>query len=194
MPGCSLRPLPNAAAALAIVVGLAAAVFAQSNQPPARYSAVAMDLERGGAVQMVIAVDRWTSQAEYDRVMKVMFDQGSEALLETLQRTPRVGYIQTPPSLGWPIYLAQRTPGEDGGEKVFLLTDRPLSFGEAAGRTRSSEYPFTVVELQLKSNGEGEGTLSLATKIIPVREANTVVLENFELQRIRLTQVRRTSR
>ena len=188
-PISSLRFL----ALLLVAAGLATGAFAQSNERPARYTAVAMDLERGGAVQLVIVVNRWSSQAEHDRLMKVMFDEGTDALLRALKRTPRVGYLQTPPELGWPLYLAKRTPGEDGGEHVFLLTDRPLSFLESAGLERSAEYPFTVVEMQLKSNGEGEGTVSLATKLIPVKEASTVILENFELQRIRLTQVRRTS-
>src|SRR5262245_41818523 len=111
-------------AALTMTVGLAAGSFAQSNQPPARYQAVAMDLERGGAVQLVLMVNRWSSQAEYDRLMKVMFDKGTDSLLQELKRSPRVGYMQTPPELSWPIYLAQRTPGEDGGQRVFLLTDR----------------------------------------------------------------------
>jgi hypothetical protein len=173
--------------------GLTARAFAQTNEPGARYSVVAMDLERGGSFQLVIVVNRWTSQAEYDRLMNVMFDQGPDALLQALQRTPRVGYIQNPPEIGWPVFLARRTPGEDGGEQVFLLTDRQLNFNESTGRQRSGDYPFTVIEMQLKANGEGQGSISLATKLIPDKQRKMLVLENYDLQRIRLSQVRRTS-
>jgi hypothetical protein len=173
--------------------GLTPGALGQTNEPGARYSVVAMDLERGGSFQLLIVVNRWTSQAEYDRLMTVMFDEGPEALLEALQRTPRVGYIQNPPEIGWPVFLARRTPGEDGGEQVFLLTDRQLSFSESTGRQRSGDYPFTVVEMQLKANAEGQGSISLATKLIPDKQRKMLVLENYEQQRIRLTQVRRTS-
>jgi len=179
-------------AALLLVATSAGVVLAQSNQPPARFSAVAMDLERGGATPIQIVVNRWPSAAERDRVMKAMLDDAPGALLETLRRMPRIGYIQTPPDIGWSLQFAEQTRGEDGGEHITLITERQMGFAEAASGQRSADYPFTVIDLQLK-NGEGEGTLSLATKITGDRENNLVVMENFELQRIRLTQVKRTS-
>ena len=58
-------------------------------------------------------------------------------------------------------------------------------------QSRTIDYPFTVIELHINNAGEGDGTLSLATKVIPDKENNTVVLENYGTQRIRLTQVKR---
>jgi hypothetical protein len=192
MPSSYVTPVLRLVAILAVAASVSAGALAQSNQPPARFSAVAMDLERGGAVQLQIVVNRWTNMAERDRLMKILLDDGADALLEALRRVPKVGYIQTPGEIGWSLYYAEQARGEDGRERIMLITDRQLSFSEAAGRQRSADYPFTVVEMQLK-NGEGEGTLSLATKIIPDRENSLVVLENFDIQRIRLTQVKRTS-
>ena len=48
-----------------------------------------------------------------------------------------------------------------------------------------------VIELHVNNDGEGEGTLSFATKVIPDAKNKTVVLENWGTQRIRLTQVKR---
>ena len=50
--------------------------------------------------------------------------------------------------------------------------------------------PFTVIELRVNDSGDGDGTLSFATRVIPDPENNIVTLENYDT-RIRLTQVKR---
>jgi hypothetical protein len=74
---------------------------------------------------------------------------------------------------------------------VILLTDRRIGFWEAANRPRSIDYPFTVIELRLNRDGEGEGKMSVATKIIADKESNMVTLENYDIQPVLLTNVRR---
>ena len=61
-------------------------------------------------------------------------------------------------------------PGEDGGRRIVLVTDRPISFWEAANQPRSIDYPFTLIELRLNRDGEGEGKMSIATKITGNRD------------------------
>jgi hypothetical protein len=93
--------------------------------------------------------------------------------------------------IGWDIHFARKVPLPDGGERVVLVTDRRISFWEAANQPRSIDYPFTVIELRLNRDGEGEGKMSLATKIIADREQNIVTLENYDLQPVLLSNVRR---
>jgi hypothetical protein len=179
------------AAALVGALGIAAAVSAQTNGVAERFSAVAVDLDRGNATPIQIVINRWSSDAERDRLMNVMMNKGANALLETLQDLPRVGYIRTNTSLGWDLHFASRVPGEDGGERIIIATDRPMSFSETWNQSRSVDYPFTIIELRVNNAGEGDGTLSLATKVIPDKANNIVTLENYDIQRIRLQQVKR---
>ena len=74
---------------------------------------------------------------------------------------------------------------------MVVATDRPLSFWEASRQPRLATYPFTVIELRLNGEGEGEGKMSLATKVIYDRERNSVTLENYDLQPVLLTNVKR---
>ena len=172
----------------------ASSVFGQTKGAPERFTAMAVNMGSpgpGGAGTVEMVVNRWSTDAERDRLLAVLMEKGPEKLLETLQKLPRVGYIRTPNSIGYDLHFARKTPLPDGGERVVMATDRYISFWEAANRPRSIDYPFTVIELRINTNGEGEGKMSLATKITADKESNTIVLENYATQPVLLQSVRR---
>jgi hypothetical protein len=185
---------PFAFVAAAVLSTQSAIRFSQSAilsaQTAERFTAVAINMNRGAATNIDIVVNRWSTDGERDRLMSVMMDKGPEKLLDALQDMPRVGYFRTPNSLAWDLRFARKMSGADGGERVVLVTDRRIDFWEAANRPRSIDYPFTVIELRLNADGEGEGKMSLATKIIADKEANIVTLENFDLQPVMLKNVK----
>jgi len=180
-----------AAAALAVATALTIAAGAQTMGTPEKYVATAVDMNRGAAGTIEIAVDRWSSDKDRDRLMSVLMSKGADKLLDVLQDMPRMGYFRAPGNLGWDIHFARKIRLPDGGERVVLVTDRKIGFWEASRQPRSIDYPFTVIELRLNADGEGEGKLSLATKIIPDKENNIVTLENYAIQPVQLTTVRR---
>ena len=163
----------------------------QIDASPARFIAAAVDLNRGAAGTVEFVVNRWSSDADRDRLMTVMFDKGPGKLLDALQEMPRMGYIRRPGSIGWDIRFARHMPAPDGGERIVLVTDRRMSFREVANRHRSVDYPFTVIELRLQKNGEGEGKVSVATRIIADKANKVVTLEDYDIQPVMLTKVTR---
>ena len=100
---------------------------------------------------------------------------------------PEVGTIRTPDSLGYPLHYAHQAPGEDGGRRIVIATDRPIGFWEAANQPRTMDYPFTVIQMQIGRDGKGSGTLSYATKVIA--HDNTIELENYATSPIMLTRI-----
>jgi hypothetical protein len=161
-----------------------------------RYTAFAVNMGspgRAAAGQVEFVVERWSTDAERDRLLQTLFDKGPDKLLSTLQDMPRVGYLRTPNSIGYDIHFARKRPGEDGGEVITLATDRYINFWEAANRPRTIDYPFTVVEIRIDKNGEGEGKMSLATKITGNKEGKMITLENYQSQPVLLTKVKRES-
>jgi hypothetical protein len=125
--------------------------------------------------------------------MAVMTTKGPDKLLDALQDMPAVGHFGAPGNLSWDLRFARRVPLPDGGERVILVTDRRIGFWEAAHQPRSIDYPFTVIELRLNRDGEGEGKMSLATKVIHDKEHNIITLENYDIQPVQLTNVRRAT-
>ena len=189
-----LRTYRTTLLAACSVIALSLGLNAQTNGTPERYTALAINMDRGTSGSIEIVIDRWSTDTQRDELMAVLKKEGTAKLLDTLQDMPRMGYLRTPDSLGWDIHFARKIPGEDGGYRVVLLTDRRIAFWEAANRPRSIDYPFTVIELRLNRDAEGEGRMSLATKIIPDARSNVVTLENYDTQPVTLKNVKATQK
>ena len=182
---------------LTIALGLFLAFApAQSKAVGERYTAFAVNLDsttpvRTGAGQIEIVVNRYSSEAEANRLITTVVEKGPDVLLDDLQGMPRIGYIRTPQSIGYDLRFARKVRDDEGGERITIITDRYITFWEAANRPRTIDYPFTVIELRLNKGGEGEGKLSLFTKIEADKRNNTLVLENYGTQPVMLNNVRR---
>ena len=195
----SLRRAGVACATALAVAGLHATprglqATAQKEAAGARFTATAVNLDApaGAATMPVdILVERWSTDAERDRVMNTLLETGQNKLLSVLQQLPRIGAIRTPGSVGWTLRYARHAPSSDGRDQITILTDRPISFYEASNRTRSSDYPFTIIEMHIGSNGRGEGKLTVGAKIVADNEARSLVIENFSIQPVMLNDVRR---
>jgi hypothetical protein len=176
--------------AAAFVIAMAP-IGAQTGE---RYVANAVSLATPGptgTAVIEISVTRWSPQAESDRLIKTLADKGPEKLLETLRDLPKAGFIRTPGNLGYDLRYARKEPLEEGGEQIVIATDRPIGLWEAVNRPRTIDYPFTLIEMRLDNKGNGEGKLSLATKIVYDKRRSTVVLENYSSAPVMLTKIRR---
>jgi hypothetical protein len=188
-----------AAFALTAAVCLAAAAAgagAAQDEPklPLKLSAFGVNMDSRtpatDAGRLQITIERWSTDRERDRLFEALVDKGSDRLLSTLQEVkPRCGYIRTDRSLAWDIYFARYTPGEDGGYRVMFATDRPIDFWEAWRRPRSIDYDFMLCEIRLNRRGVGEGKLALRTKIAWNKKTNTLEIENYGIEPVRLTEV-----
>ena len=184
------------------VVLLASLAGARGTAPPAsaedkavlRLRAFAVDMSgvgrtRAGALE--IAIERWSTDEERDRLRGILIERGADALLSALQKVkPRAGYIRTSSTLGWDIHYAREEPVGDGGRRVIIATDRPMSFWELRNQPRSVEYDFTLAELRLSKDGNGEGKLATAARISWNPSTRTIEIENYGIEPVRLTAVR----
>jgi len=173
--------------------GSASRLVAAIPEPPLRMSAVAVNMSnvgRGGANVVDIEIDRWSTEAERDDLIAAFNAKGPDALLSKLQGTKRVGYMRLPNTLGYDLHYARKHPGDDGGEQIVIATDRRIGFWEARNQPRTIDYPFTLIDIRLTSAGEGEGKMSVATKISYNKKKHAVELENYASEPVRLTTVK----
>ena len=185
------RYMTFAVAAVSSAALLTLAASAQTMGTPERYTGSAININNGRADNIDITVNRWSTDKQRDALMAVVERKGTDKLLDALQDMPAMGHFGAPGHLSWDIHFARKVPLPDGGERVVLVTDRRIGFWEASHQPRSIDYPFTVIELRLNQDGQGEGTMSIATKVIYNKEENMITLENFQNQPVRLTNLKR---
>jgi hypothetical protein len=162
-------------------------------KPVLRLHAYAVDLNapRARTNGLEIAIERWSTPAEVAMLHSVLAEKGPDALLSALQKVkPRAGYIRPDTGIGWDIGFAQLLTAADGTRRIVFATDRPISFWEAVNRPRSADYQFTLGEVRLKTDGTGEGKLVPAAKINFDKESNTLEIENYQIEPVRLVDVR----
>jgi hypothetical protein len=169
------------------------AAVGQTLDLPLRMTAFAVNMGNigtGGARTVSIQIDRWSTEDERELLMTAFVEKGPDALLSQLQKLKRIGFMRLPNSLGYDVQFARLIPGEDGGSRIILATDRRISFQEARSQPRTMDYPFTLLEIRLNKDGVGQGKMSVATKITLNKKTKTVELENYSSEPVRLTEVR----
>jgi len=162
-----------------------------------RYRAQATNLDPRVAVNATLVdftITRWSSDAERQQLLDLAQDNNEPKLLKALKELPRVGTMKTPDTLSYDLHYARRIPADDGSERVVLVTDRDVAIWEIANMTRSREYAFTVIELRLNPQGEGEGKILVATRIGADRNSGQIILENYGEQPVRLSHVKRETK
>ncbi|MEO8480912.1 MAG: hypothetical protein ABI634_01810 [Acidobacteriota bacterium] len=202
----SLFVLPLCAlTSVALVCRVQAAQSTQATRPPQsaqataaateRFTATAVNMSAAGAAPATtpvsIVISRWSTDAERDALVNALREKGPDAVLDKLKDMPRAGSIAAAGSIGQEIHFARRVLGPNNTERVVLITDRPMSIWEMRSGSRTLDYPFTLVELRVGSDGKGEGKASVATKVIFDKDSNNVVLENYDIQPIGLQNVTR---
>jgi hypothetical protein len=198
----------TAAAGLALLISSAPVATPRAQEPeppslPLRLSAFAVNMStvqagRNTAV-MDIRITRWSTAADRDKLIKTAVEKGQDALLRELQRMPSHGKISIPgwqgpdphnARLGWTLHYAFATPGEDGGLRIGIATDRYIGMWEARNSPRTIDYPFSLIEIRLDRGGKGVGKMAVATKIDFDKKKNQLVLENYASEPVRLNEVK----
>ncbi len=151
---------------------------------------------RPTTASLSITIERWSTDEERDTLMAIVKEQSdvrrmNDALLSALQRLPRVGRIREANSLGWDLRYARQTPLDEGGRQILIGTDRPIEFWEARDQPRSFDYRFTILDMRLDKEHRGEGKMLADTRLIIDPRTNGLVLEHYDIQPVRLNQIRR---
>ena len=153
-----------------------------------------------GANQTIqIDIDAWSNPSQRQHLIETFLEKKQDGLLRELEKQPELGRFRFPgymgpdPNnimrLGTDIRYAMNHPGEDGGRRIVIITPRVIGFREAANQPRTVDYPFTLFEMRFDKAGKGEGRMAYATQIGFDKKKNTVELENYSSEPVRLNNL-----
>jgi len=184
--------------ALSVLLGCAmASSFAQSGDTkalaslPKQYSATAFGQAgpvAGKSFEITIYITGWTSNDQLSADLSVLKEKGPDALVSAMDKHEEVGRLAPTGYTGISLRFAQIKPTGDGGAHMVLATNRPMAFGELYNQTRSTDYPFTILTLDVDKNGKGTGTLVPVAKV-RFDKSGMLEIENFGEQPLRLANV-----
>jgi hypothetical protein len=185
-----------------VTVGMAVPLVVETSRAsvqslPENFTAFAVNLNPGGpsTASVDIRIERWSTPEERTALLNILKEESdprraNDALLRALQQMPKAGFIRTPQTLAWDLRYTQESPLEEGGRRIVVATDRPIGFWEARNQPRTIDYPFTLLELRLDTENRGEGKMLAGTKIFIDQKTNTLVLEDYAQQPVRLNEIR----
>jgi hypothetical protein len=153
----------------------------------------------GSSAVVDINIDRWSTPAERELLITTMVEKKENELLRALQKMPSCGRFRIPGivgpdphqlRLGNPLRYAWQTPSPEGGRRIVIATDRYIGFAEARNQPRTIDYPFTLFEIRVDKDGQGQGKMAVATKISFDKKKNAIELENYSSEPVRLNEVK----
>jgi hypothetical protein len=92
--------------------------------------------------------------------------------------------------IGTDIRYAMSYPADEGGRRIVIITPRAIGFREASARPRTIDYPFTLFEMRFGRDGRGEGRMAYATQISFNKGTDTIELENYASEPVRLNELK----
>jgi hypothetical protein len=148
----------------------------------------------GARVNVDLYVRSYTSDEEARSLAGALLEGGSDALLKRLEQAKSIGKITITGRVGFYDLKLIRSHRTAEGRRIYAVGDRPVGFLEAYVNNRSRDYPFGILQLELKRNEkgreEGSGALIYAAKI-KVLEGNSIDVESYGIDAIKLMGVRK---
>lgn len=165
------------------------------------YRAFGVAMIQGVSGVIDIHITRWTTDEEREALVKALYDDGQEKMVDLLRKQKETGWVRTQSGAGmrgFPstrLRYAREFAQPDGKRLLILITDRTITIREQRAATRSTDYEVSalVMELQKGEDGkeEGQGTLYLGTKLEFNKETNKLEVESLGAQPIRLPNIKR---
>jgi hypothetical protein len=196
------RALFTVSLLLALGVAIAPLGARQTSGEKLEISAFAVNMSNigpGSSAVVDITIDRWSTPAERELLITTMVEKKENELLKALQKMPSCGRFRIPGlvgpdphqlRLGNPLRYAWQTPSPEGGRRIVIATDRYIGFAEARNQPRTIDYPFTLFEIRVDKDGQGQGKMAVATKISFDKKKNAIELENYSSEPVRLNEVK----
>lgn len=155
----------------------------QDLQVHEEYQAQAMGqgTQLGRTFNVSLIIEEYSSADERQVLIEAFQQAGSQGLFNALNKMHSRGHIAITGTLGYDVVFARKIPNPDGSTKIRVLTNRPITFGEAWTDSRSMDYNLSALELDISDEkGKGNGVLLPACQFKIDKATNELVVENYQ--------------
>jgi hypothetical protein len=179
------------------LAGAAGPAPAQEEKPEREQFGALAYLPHGGSrstANVDLYIKGYTSDEEAKLMGGALLDGGPNVLLKALEKADDLGHITITGRVGSYDFKLVRSRPTPTGRRIYAVGDRPIGFLEVYAGTRSEDYKFGILILDLKRDKKGkekgEGVLIYAAKV-KLLDGNKLDIENFGINPVRLMAVRK---
>jgi hypothetical protein len=137
-----------------------------------------------------IYIEKYSTDEEAVSLAVLLREKGPDALLREMEKLDAGRVSIAGRSIG-PIAMARSLEGNEG-RTIRVIIARNIAFLEHFHLTRSRDYPFSIIEMQVNEKGEWQGAAIAAAKIrFNDKEKQFVVESMGQSSNLRLMNVRK---
>jgi hypothetical protein len=139
----------SALASIPLLMVLAATCsFAQTGRQEFQAQAFGQGTQMGQTFNVTVIIDEYSSDGDRQILLDVFNKSGMNGVYDQLQKMTSKGRIKITGTLGYDVsYIRKFTTPT--GEKIRLVTSRPIAIGEVMSNSRSQNYSVSALELDL---------------------------------------------
>jgi hypothetical protein len=186
------------AAITVMAISLQARVFAQATPAqkeqfglPSQYAATAFGQAgsaAGKSFGLTVFVTDITSDDQTQQLATILMQKGQDGLVKAFGDIKDLGRVSPTGSVGTGVRFVRIRPTANGGQHIVMVTDRPISFPELYNSTRSTEYKFGIVTIDVDKDGKGTGKFAPLCKV-KFNKNKQLEIENYGQKPFRLANV-----
>ncbi len=133
--------------------------------------------QMGQTFNVTLIIEEYSSADDQKALATAFTEKGNEGLVNALNKMSSKGRMSITGTLGYEVTYIRQWPQPDGTTKIRLVTNRPITFGEAWSDSRSMDYSLSGVDLIMTAdNKKNSGTLTPACKL-KMNKENQLELE-----------------
>ena len=109
----------------------------------------------GRNIGVTIIIYEWSTPETRQALVEAFQKGQNQGLVNALQKTPAVGRIQIPGTLGYDLSYIRMIPSATG-RTIRFVTNRKITFGEAYADSQSQSFDLTAGEFQLNDQDKSK--------------------------------------
>jgi len=158
----------------------------------ARFSARSVEMTSPARLsfrRVDIAISQWSTDQDHRLLARTLLEKGQVGFVDVLCGYPSVGTMTVAGGREFTIRYAWQTADRDGGQRIYLASDEPISLASPEFRRFADVEPLYFVELRVDRHGDGIGKLSDGVRLSVDQSRNVIELRDYERRPLHLVMV-----
>ena len=142
--------------------------------------AMGQSTQLGRTFNVTLIIQEFSTPDDQKALLAAFNEKKNEGLVNALSKMHTKGRMSITGTLGYDVAYIRQWKEPDGGTKYRLVTNRPITFGEAWSDSRSMDYSLSGVEIIMyPDKKKNSGTLLPAVKL-KINKEGQLELETFQ--------------